>query len=55
VDKPGPVHVLVRPGRMRPVESEAVGKFTKVAKLVVKGTVNYGDSVLLIGKVGNVP
>ncbi len=52
---PGPVHVLIRPERLRPVEGERSEKFAKVVKLVIDGTVNYGDSVLLIGKAGNVP
>ncbi len=52
---PGPVHVLIRPERLRPVENQADEKFAKVVKLTVEGTVNYGDSVLLIGKAGNIP
>jgi hypothetical protein len=41
-----------RPERLRPVEGQGA---EKIAKLVIDGTVNYGDSVLLIGKAGNVP
>ena len=47
--------MLIRPERLRPVEGERSEKFAKVVKLVIDGTVNYGDSVLLIGKAGNVP
>jgi putative spermidine/putrescine transport system ATP-binding protein len=51
---PGPVHVLIRPERLRPVKGQGAEKIAKVVKLVIDGTVNYGDSVLLIGKAGNV-
>jgi putative spermidine/putrescine transport system ATP-binding protein len=44
------VHVLIRPERLRPVDNQA-GE----TNLAVAGTVNYGDSVLLIGKAGHVP
>ncbi len=51
----GEVHVLIRPERLRPVEGQAKEKFAKVVQFVVEGTVNYGDSILLIGKAGDVP
>ncbi|MCC7045926.1 MAG: ABC transporter ATP-binding protein [Alphaproteobacteria bacterium] len=51
----GPVHVLIRPERLRVPAQEAPTSFAKVVKMVVGGTVNYGDSLLLIGKMGEVP
>ncbi|MCK6451770.1 MAG: ABC transporter ATP-binding protein [Alphaproteobacteria bacterium] len=51
----GGVHVLIRPERLRPIDGQPAEKFAKVVELVVEGSVNYGDSVLLIGKAGNVP
>jgi putative spermidine/putrescine transport system ATP-binding protein len=52
---PGPVHVLIRPERLRPLENGAAERFAKVVDLTIEGTVNYGDSVLLIGKAGTTP
>jgi putative spermidine/putrescine transport system ATP-binding protein len=52
---PGPVHVLIRPERLRPFETGAAGQFAKVVDLTIEGTVNYGDRVLLIGKAGAIP
>jgi len=52
---PGPMHVLIRPERLQPVENGATERFAKVVEFTIEGTVNYGDSVLLIGKAGTVP
>ncbi len=52
---PGPVHVLIRPERLRKLEGAADPSLAKVVTLAVEGTVNYGDSVLLIGRAGQVP
>jgi putative spermidine/putrescine transport system ATP-binding protein len=52
---PGPVHVLIRPERLRPVEDGVPQQFAKVIDFTVEGTVNYGDSVILIGKAGGIP
>jgi putative spermidine/putrescine transport system ATP-binding protein len=52
---PGPVHVLIRPERLRPCEDGAAEQFAKVVDLTIEGTVNYGDSVVLIGKAGTIP
>jgi putative spermidine/putrescine transport system ATP-binding protein len=52
---PGPVHVLIRPERLRPFENGTVEGFAKVVELTIEGTVNYGDSILLIGKAGTIP
>jgi putative spermidine/putrescine transport system ATP-binding protein len=53
--KPGPVHVLIRPERLRPCENGAAEGFAKVVEFTVEGSVNYGDSVVLIGKAGSIP
>lgn len=51
---PGPVHVLIRPERLRPFENGAAERFAKVVDFTIEGTVNYGDSVLLIGKAAGI-
>jgi putative spermidine/putrescine transport system ATP-binding protein len=52
---PGPVDVLIRPERLRPCENGTAERFAKVVDLTIEATVNYGDSVLLIGKAGTIP
>jgi hypothetical protein len=46
---------LIRPERLRPCENGGAEQFAKVVDLTIEGTVNYGDSVLLIGKAGTIP
>jgi putative spermidine/putrescine transport system ATP-binding protein len=52
---PGPVHVLIRPERLRLVENGSAERFAKVVDLTIEGIVNYGDSILVIGKAGTIP
>jgi len=51
----GEHYVLIRPERLRLAEGERLKPFAKVLDMVVSGTVNYGDSLLVIGKAGALP
>ena len=46
------VHAMVRPENIRPAGD---AEKSPSLQMTVEGTVNYGDSVLVIGKVGNQP
>jgi putative spermidine/putrescine transport system ATP-binding protein len=51
----GPIDILVRPERVRLADGEQSRPLVKILNMVVGGTVNYGDSLLVIGKVGEMP
>jgi hypothetical protein len=53
--KSNAVDDLIRPERLRPCGNGGAELFAKIVDLTIEGTVNYGDSVLLIGKAGTIP
>jgi len=53
--KSNAVDDLIRPQRLRPCGNGGAELFAKIVDLTIEGTVNYGDSVLLIGKAGTIP
>ncbi len=49
------VHALVRPESVRLMDGAEPGDGMNVFDMMVDGTVNYGDSVLIIGRLKNLP
>ena len=48
-------HALVRPENVRLVDENEARQGLNVFDMVVEGSVHYGDSVLVIGRIGEVP
>ncbi|MCY4488746.1 MAG: ABC transporter ATP-binding protein [Deltaproteobacteria bacterium] len=51
----GRVHALVRPENVRLLQGGETGQGLNVYDMTVEGSVHYGDSVLVIGRVGSLP
>ncbi|MCW5729947.1 MAG: ABC transporter ATP-binding protein [Alphaproteobacteria bacterium] len=51
----GPVHVLIRPERLRLIGKEPRPDLVATVQMRVEGTVNYGDSLLVMGQSGQIP
>ena len=51
----GPVHALVRPENVRLVHEGERTEGLNVFDMAVEGSVHYGDSVLVIGRIGSLP
>jgi putative spermidine/putrescine transport system ATP-binding protein len=50
-----PVHALIRPENIHLIASDSVSAGLNVFDMEVEGSVNYGDSVLIIGRLGDAP
>ncbi len=49
------VHALIRPESVRLIDGGEVGDMINIFDMMVEGTVNYGDSVLIIGRLQTLP